>query len=231
MSVVGVAGLFGEGVESYDLPRRQLVPCFDEFYGAILELVPAGLGDSFRVLDLGAGTGLLGAMVGRNFPRSEVTMVDFSEEMLDAARSRFSDESEGRYTFRLMDYAREPLPGEYEVVVSALSIHHVEDDAKRRLFREVHRVLVDGGVFVNGDQILGGTPEIEARYHESWLRRARELGAGEEDISSALRRMETDKCATLESQVGWMREAGFASVERRYENERFAVYSGRKDAP
>ncbi len=227
---MGVAGLFGESAESYDLPRRRLVPCFDEFYGAVLDLIPAGRADSFRVLDLGAGTGLLGAMVGRTFPRAKVTMVDFSEEMLDAAKSRLSGEPEGCFAFRLMDYAREALPGEYEVVVSTLSIHHVEDDAKKRLFREVHRVLVDGGMFINGDQVLGSTPEIEAKYHETWLRQAREKGAGEDDIFSALRRMETDKCATLESQVGWMREAGFAPIECRYENERFAVYSGRKEA-
>lgn len=231
MSRVSAGEIFGEAAESYDFARRRLVPCFDEFYGAILELVPAeGFGDSFRVLDLGAGTGLLGAMVGRDFPGAEITMTDFSEEMLDVARRRFSGEPEGRFALRLMDYAKEPLPGEYEVVVSALSIHHVEDDAKRRLFREVHRVLVEGGEFINGDQVLGSTPEVERTRHESWLRRARELGAGEDDISSALRRMETDKCATLGSQLAWMEEAGFASVECRYENGRFAVYSGRKEA-
>lgn len=223
--------MFGEAAESYDLLRRRLVPGFDEFYGTILELVPAeDFGDSFRVLDLGAGTGLLGAMVGRGFPRARITMVDFSEEMLDVARRRFSGEPGGRFAFRLMDYAKEPLPGECEVVVSALSIHHVEDDAKKRLFREAHRVLAGGGVFINGDQVLGSTPEVEAKCHDAWLRQARELGASEENISSALRRMETDKCATLESQLGWMEEAGFADVERRYENGRFAVYSGRKEA-
>lgn len=229
MSEARVGELFGEGAGRYDLSRRQLVPCFDEFYGAILDLIPKKRDESFRVLDLGSGTGLLGAMVGGMFPLAEFTLVDLSEEMLSIAKSRLDPER--RFTFHLMDYSREPLPGEYEVVVSALSIHHVEDEAKRRLFREVRRVLVDGGIFINADQVLGRTPEIEDKYHESWLRQARGKGASEADISSALRRMETDKSATLESQLAWMEEAGFESVECRYENNRFAVYSGRKGRP
>ncbi len=230
MNAADIGSLFGEGAGGYDRARRRLVPCFDEFYGAVMELVPMDRGEAFRVLDLGAGTGLLGAMVGRAFPEAEVAMADFSEGMLDVAKSRLSDEPDGRYTFLLMDYAREPLPGEYEVVVSALSIHHLEDGAKRRVFREVHRVLMDGGVFINADQVLGNTPEIEGTYHEAWLRQARGKGAGEEDISSALRRMEADKSSTLESQLGWMGEAGFAAVGLWYKNHRFAVYSGRKEA-
>jgi tRNA (cmo5U34)-methyltransferase len=227
---MNVGKLFGEGAGGYDRARRQLVPCFDEFYGAVMELVPMDRGEAFRVLDLGAGTGLLGAMVGRAFPEAEVAMADFSEGMLDVARGRFAGEPDGRYTFLPMDYAREALPGEYEVVVSALSMHHLEDGAKRRVFREVHRVLVDGGVFINADQVLGRTPEIEEKYHEAWLRQTRERGATEEDVSSALRRMETDKSSPLESQLGWMGEAGFAAVDLWYKNHRFAVYSGRKEA-
>ncbi len=169
-------------------------------------------------------------MVGEAFPRAEITLVDFSEGMLDVARNRLSDEPDGRFTFHLMDYSREALPGEYEVVVSALSIHHVEDEGKRKVFREVHRVLVDGGVFINADRVLGEAPGTEAGCHESHKpRHAREEGTGGEDAPSALHRMETDK-SSLEDQLARMEQAGFASVECRYENGRFAVYSGRKEA-
>jgi tRNA (cmo5U34)-methyltransferase len=224
-----VGRLFGESAAGYDAPRRRLVPGFDEFYGAVLESIPFERRDAhFRVLDLGAGTGLLSGMVGEAFPGAEVTLVDLSEGMLGVARERLSGEPEGRFEFRVADYSEETLPGEYEVVVSALSIHHVGDEAKRRVFREAHRVLACGGVFVNADQVLGETPGRERENHEAWLREARRLGASEAEIASALRRMETDRCATLASQLAWMREAGFERVRTGYENDRFAVYSGRK---
>lgn len=206
-----------------------MVPCFDEFYGVALGLIPRDREEKFRVLDLGSGTGLLSAMVASSFPRADISLIDLSEEMLNLARERLMDDPDERFQFHLADYSREPLPGEYEAVVSAVSIHHLEDENKRRVFEEAHRVLTPGGVFINADQALGKTPEIEAKYHETWLRQARERGASEEDISAALRRMETDKCSTLKAQLGWLEEAGFAAVDRRYKNHRFAVYSGRKE--
>jgi tRNA (cmo5U34)-methyltransferase len=55
--------LFNRSAARYDLARRQLVPCFDDFYAAALERLPAERDRSIQVLDLGAGTGLLAALV------------------------------------------------------------------------------------------------------------------------------------------------------------------------
>ena len=51
-----------------DRARRKLVPCFDDFYRTALELLPFAPDASFEVLDLGAGTGLLSAMIAAAFP-------------------------------------------------------------------------------------------------------------------------------------------------------------------
>ena len=222
-----VAALFGAAAEDYDRARRQLVPPFDDFYGTVVNSIPHEREDVIRVLDLGAGTGLLSAFVARAFPRARITLVDASPEMLAVARRRFADEPE-RFEFRVLDYAREPLPGEYEAVVSALSIHHLDGAEKRQLFRKVSGVLRDGGVFVNADQVLGTTPEIDARYRETWLRQVRERGVGEEDLAAALARMREDKMSTLDEQKAWLVEAGFEQVDCTYKNYSFAVYGGRK---
>jgi len=222
-----VAALFDAAAEDYDRARRQLVPPFDDFYRTVTDSIPHERDDAIRVLDLGAGTGLLSAFVARAFPRARVTLVDASPEMLRLARRRFTDEPE-RFEFLVLDYASEPLPREYEAVVSALSIHHLDGTEKRELFRKVYGVLCDSGVFVNADQVLGSTPEIEARYRETWLRQVRERGVGEEDLAAALVRMEQDKMATLEEQEAWLGEAGFRQVDCPYKNYGFAVYGGRK---
>ena len=224
---VTVAALFDEAAEGYDRARRQLVPPFDDFYGTAVESIPHERDDALRVLDLGAGTGLLSALVARAFPRARITLVDVSPEMLGVARRRFADERE-RFELRVMDYAREPLPGEYEVAVSALSIHHLDGIGKRELFRKIYGVLCDDGVFVNADQVLGSTPEIEACYRETWLRQVRESGVGEEDLAAALARMEEDQMSTLEEQEAWLEEAGFRQVDCPYKNYSFVVYGGRK---
>ena len=222
-----VAALFDATAEDYDRGRRQLVPPFDGFYGTAVEAIPYKREDAIRVLDLGAGTGLLSAFVARAFPCARITLVDASPGMLGLARRRFADEPE-RFEFRVVDYARESLPGEYEAVVSALSIHHLDGTEKRELFRKVCVGLCAGGVFVNADQVLGSTPEIEALYRETWLRQVRESGVGEVDLAAALVRMREDKPSTLEEQKAWLEEAGFRQVDCPYKNHGFAVYDGRK---
>jgi tRNA (cmo5U34)-methyltransferase len=227
---VTVGSLFGEAAWDYDRARRQLVPGFDRFYGTALESIPFAEEQEIKVLELGAGTGLLSAMIAEKFPRSRVTLVDLSVEMLRVARRRFTREP-GRFEFRTMDYARKPLPsrdGGYDLVVSALSIHHLTHGDKRELFGKVRRSLAVGGYFVNADQIAGDTPEEETRLGDWWLGRVREAGVSERDLAAALLRMRADKNATLGEQLLWLREAGFGGVDCRYKDHRFAVYGGKK---
>ena len=221
---------FGQAAGDYDRISPELVPGFDCFYGAVLESIPFREEQEIRVLDLGAGTGLLSAVVAGKFPRARVTLVDLSVEMLRLARRRFSGER-GRFEFRTMDYARKPLPrteGGYDLVVSALSVHHLTHGDKRELFEKVHRSLAGGGYFVNADQISGETPEEETLYTEWWLRRVREAGVSEEDVAAAVSRMRADRNATLGAQLLWLGEAGFEGIGCRYKDHRFAVYNGRK---
>ena len=224
---LNIETLFDEAAADYDRARRQLVPGLDGFYGAALESVPFRQDAQIQMLDLGAGTGLLSSMVAGRFPRSRVTLVDLSVEMLRVARRRLS-EGNGRFEFRNMDYARKPLPGGYDLVVSALSIHHLTHGDKKELFEKVHDSLAEGGYFVNADQVQGETPEEETSYREWWLRRVREVGVSEGDLSAALSRMRADRNATLRAQLGWLAQTGFEAVRCAYTDHRFAVYGGRK---
>ena len=224
-----VGSLFDEAAGGHDGARRRLVPGLDGLYAALLEGLPFGTNEPLKVLDLGAGTGLLSAVIAGRFPCARITLVDLSVEMLRVARRRFAQEPE-RFEFRVMDFARKGLPGGYDLVASALSIHHLTNGDKRELFEKAHGALVAGGLFVNMDQVLGETPEEEVGYEEWWGRSVREAGASEEDLAAASRRMRADKNATLADQLRWLEEAGFGDVGCRYKDHRFAVYGGRKKA-
>ena len=84
------------------------------------------------------------------------------------------------------------------------------------------------GMFINADQVLGNTPENEARYEAIWQAEVLKRGASQQDLNMAIERMKADRTATLENQLDWLREVGFQHVECWFKEYRFAVYSGVK---
>ena len=223
---MSVAAAFDAVAGDYDAARRRLVPCFAAFYAAALEVVAEwGPPPHARVLDLGAGTGLFAAMVRAAHPDTRLTLVDLAPGMLDEARRRFAGTADVAYV--VGDYAAALPDGPFDLVVSALSIHHLDDAAKRRLFAAVRAALVPGGLFVNAEQILAPTPALEARAHARWRAQAAALGSDEAELAAAEARMAHDRCATLEAQLGWLRDAGFTEVDCAFKAWRFAVYAGR----
>lgn len=217
---------FDAAAQTYDRSRRQLIPCFDDFYATALDLISYKPEDSFRILDLGAGTGLLSLFILEKFSNAEVTLLDLSEAMLAKAKERFAGRRDS-VEFVVANYA-EGVRGEFDCIVSALSIHHLPDERKQGLFRNIYSALPKGGLFINADQVLGVSPEIEKIYREAWIRQIHRLGVSEEDFRGAQERMKEDKMASLESQMQWLKEAGFVAVNCWYKNYSFAVFSGRK---
>ncbi|HET9552600.1 MAG TPA: class I SAM-dependent methyltransferase [Anaeromyxobacteraceae bacterium] len=226
---MGVKETFDGAAAGYDAVRRQLIPCFDGFYEMALDLLPFAPGAAPRVLDLGAGTGLLASLVAGRLPAARLTLLDFSEAMLAQARARFAG-APVPVELRLGDSTRDPLGGPYDAVVSALSIHHLPDAEKRALYRRVFGALAPGGIFVNADNVLAEDPAVAARDRAAWVEAIRATGLPEADLAAALARTEVDVLAPLGAQLGWLREAGFAEVDCAYKWRHFAVFSGRRPA-
>lgn len=211
---------------TYDQARRRLVPCFDGFYGTAVELVArTAPTPQPRVLDLGAGTGLLSERLLSRATPASLTLLDCSAAMLARAAGRLAAH-EPRLV--VADFSA-PLPdGGYDAIVSALAIHHLDDADKRDLFRRIHAALAPGGVFVNAEQIQGADAAEQALFEAMHLDTARSLGSSEAEIAEAVERMKIDRCTTLDAQIGWLAEAGFARVGGYFHWFRFAVYAGWK---
>ncbi len=155
-----VKTLFDQGAMQYDLHRRKVIPCFDDFYKTAVEQIPFGPEESFSFLDLGTGTGLLTALIFNAFPRARASVVDVSEKMLAKARQRFAGNRD--VAFFAMDYANTPLPGIHDLVVSAMSIHHLSHEGKAHLMEKIYQALNPGGLFIHAELARGATDATEA---------------------------------------------------------------------
>jgi tRNA (cmo5U34)-methyltransferase len=213
--------IFDLTAETYDADRAKLIPCYDAFYRRATDLIAH---DARSILDLGAGTGLLSSFVRQWYPDAHILLADVSEPMLARARTRLAGDP--NVSFEVTDFITAPITGTYDSIVSALSIHHLDDADKKSLFRKIFAALRPGGVFVNAEQVAGPTPALDASYKKLWLEQVRELGATADQIADSLYRQQDDRCASVEDQLAWMREAGFADADCWFKDNRFAVLAG-----
>ncbi len=221
--------VFDRQAAIYRGPREKLIPQLDRFYGMVPEAVglveaEPGKEGPLRILDLGAGTGMLSAVVAEAFPEADFTLFDFSPRMLEQARELLGEE-----VVTLTGDMYEGIPsGPWDAVISALAIHHMTDEGKRSVYESVFRELRPGGIFVNAEHILGETPALQEHYAEWHRRQAFEKGLTEEEWVDTVERMSHDHLSPLSVQLGWLAEIGFTDADCLYKDHGFAVILGRR---
>lgn len=126
--------------------------------------------DGLRVLDIGCGLGGIDRFIAERHRVAEVVGIDVEAPLVDEAR-RITAGSPVAGRVRFDCVAPGPLPfadASFDVVFSKDSILHVPD--KVALARDIHRVLVPGGVFAASDWLSGreGPPSDDmVRYLEA----------------------------------------------------------------
>jgi tRNA (cmo5U34)-methyltransferase len=176
---------------------RGEIPHYDQLQESIADATAAV--DAVAILDLGTGTGETLAGVLHRHPLARAVGVDESEGMLAVARGRLEEYDVTLAVADLLD----PLPaGRFDLVVSALAVHHLDGPGKATLFARVAEALRPGGRLVLGDVILPP------------------------DVSSAVIPLTDgwDKPSTVADQVGWMEDAGLV-VTVLWEEGDLAIFS------
>jgi ubiquinone/menaquinone biosynthesis C-methylase UbiE len=126
----------------------------------------------FSVLDVGGGYGVVSEEVLDAFPRARVSLQDYSEPMLAAARRRLASHI-GRVAFVLADLT-DPgwvsrVGGPFDLAVSAIAIHNLRDlGAIAGCYRGIAGLLKPGGLFLDYDLFFEHIGGIE--HHLKLLR-------------------------------------------------------------
>ncbi|MGA2401135.1 MAG: class I SAM-dependent methyltransferase [Syntrophobacteraceae bacterium] len=107
---------------------------------AISEHVP--LNTAMNVLDFGCGTGLLTLSLASRV--GSITGVDSSRGMLDVLEAKIAKHNTANVGTLLLDLgAGDTLTGNYDMIVSSMTFHHIEKIAP--VLNQFHRCLVPGG--------------------------------------------------------------------------------------
>jgi tRNA (cmo5U34)-methyltransferase len=151
---VSVSAQFHWNPDTYLEEIRADVPRYDELQERTIDAIPFA---PERVLELGVGTGETTRRLLERYPDAEVIALDSTPEMVFQAREMGIEVRLARM--------EDPLPdGPWDLVVSVLSVHHLEADGKRDLFRRVReqsRALVLGDVVDAEVQIASLEPGVD----------------------------------------------------------------------
>ena len=223
---MSIEAQFNAIAQEYDANRKRFIPCFDDYYQGTTTFLAANLPAPKRVLDLGAGTGLLTSFWYRHFPGAAYVLVDIADEMLNVARKRFAGLD--NVSYQTLDYAKALPSGGFDLIVSALSIHHLEDGEKRSLFQRIYDTLPPGGLFVNYDQFCAGQEEMNDWYDSYWEGQLASRGLTLQDLDAWKERMKFDRECSVAQEMEMLSTCRFPTVQCVYACQKFAVIVGKK---
>jgi len=108
-----------------------------------------------KLLEVPVGTGVLTMPVYKELPNAEITCLDYSADMMNAARQKADRAGIKNITFLQGDVGALPFPDEsFDIVLSLNGFHAFPD--KEAAYRETFRVLKKGGVFCGCFYVQGG---------------------------------------------------------------------------
>lgn len=212
--------------EEYDTNRKKFIYCFDDYYNGTTKFIVSNIQKPKRILDLGAGTGLLSYFWYQYCPEAEYVLVDIACDMLNAARERFAGLD--NVSYQILDYSKGLPDGEFDVIISALSIHHLEDDDKRKLFERIYDNLPDGGLFVNYDQFCAGSEDMDEWFNSYWENQLENSGLTEQDLELWRERRTLDRECSVEQETEMLHKCNFKIVKCIYSCQKFSVIAAVK---
>ncbi len=218
---MSIESQFNKIAREYDVNRKKFIPCYEEYYEKMTRFICANIEKPKRVLDLGAGTGLLTYYWYREIPSAEYVLIDIADEMLDVSRQRFQGIDSVKHD--VMDYTAGLPEEEFDAIISALSIHHLEDAQKEKLFVDIYEKLPQGGIFVNYDQFCGGSQKMNRWFDSYWVDHLYASGLSDEDIALWKERRKLDKECSIEDEVQMLLRSGFSEVKCVYAYQKFGV--------
>ena len=223
---------------------RGAIPFAREQFAVTLQIVANGRQPVRRFLDLGAGDGVLSAVLLARYPAAEPVLVDFSSPMLAAAGERLSPLA-SQSAFVNADLVtpawREAVAAyaPFDAIVSSFAIHHLEDERKRVLYGELLDLLAPGGTFAHIEHVAPDTPWMARAFEEAMIdanwdfgRRSDQALTRDAAAAAYASRLDRDanRLAPLDTQCAWLREAGYTQVSAPFRWYELAVFGGYRPA-
>jgi tRNA (cmo5U34)-methyltransferase len=218
---------------------RAGIPLATEQIDVLLRVVRHATARVERLLDLGCGDGILGRTVMAEYPAAQGVFLDLSEPMIEAAKKKADNR---RASFVIQDLGTEDWvqavgTQPFDLVLSGLAIHHLPDQRKRELYREVFELLSPGGLFLNLENVAPNSEWAKQAFDDLfveslWSHHRKRGGTRTRDEIAKEWYHRPDKSenilASVDLQCQWLRAIGFADVDCFFKLFQLALFGGRR---
>jgi len=230
-----LAKTFLEGV-------RRAIPLALEQIDVMLRVIKATQPNVKSFLDLGCGDGLLGRAIHREYPDAKGIFLDFSESMIQAAKSHLEDQPH-QLEFMVQDFGEpqwiDSIKIPCDVIVSGFAIHHQTDERKKEIYQEIYNLLNPGGIFLNLEHVSSVSQWSESAFQQLFtdalysFHQSKGSDKSPEEIAQEYYNR-PDKNANIlapvETQCNWLRELGFVDVDCFMKLFELALFGGKRPA-
>lgn len=211
----------------YDELIQKLIPKYTEMHSLVVQLVDFPNDKKLSILDLGVGTGQTALSLLKKFSNANLDGVDISPKMIGQAKIRLKNFLD-RITFSEQDIKDLKITKSYDACVAVLSIHHLNENQKPKLFRKIFDNLNENGVFVIGDIIKFDSEKETKDKEEEWRNFLIKNFGKKEGQYWFENYQEEDLPSSVSNQLKWLKQAGFKEVKCIWEHMNYAVFFGRK---
>ena len=227
-----VEAFFNQFSQAYDSAILKAIPPYAEMMEAVLGYTFMAPEGNWSILELGCGTGNLSVGLWQMFPNARLTLVDLSEDMLNQAALKLQGAANAGPEVKLIQGGFMELdldPGQFDLVVSSMALHHLEDADKPELYRRIFNWLKPGGLFRCADETLALPEQSHAKNLAQWEVWASSQGATREEIQVWIDHAEQhDHYAPLAQHFTWLQQASFTEVDCYWRKLMWTVFGGKK---
>jgi tRNA (cmo5U34)-methyltransferase len=188
---------FDKIAEAYDIEVRNQLAQYDELRKVLFDFISFSKDAKINVLELGVGTGTTAAEFLELYSNSRLVGVDISSKMIEQSRKKL-EQFKSRAELVQCSFMDFQSTGQFDLVYSILSVHHMPDEDKETLFKRIRTILKSGSAFIIIDLVNGANDELTKCYQTHTFGRVHK---------------EEGRALSLLDYVDWLRKAGFQTID------------------
>lgn len=195
---------FDRRVQIYEGHMREIIKNFNSYYSSVSKPIKK-TDKKILILDLGCGTGLEIRHILKQAPNALIYCIDISKGMLKKLKENYPANRKNLKLINKSYLDYKPGINKFDYVVSVMTIHHLEQVPKLKLYKKIKKSLKKGGSYIEGDYYVDQAEE------KRLLGRYLALKKRKPDIASG--KYHIDIPFSIETQSKLFKDAGFDQVD------------------